>query len=361
MASSRAAEDGGPRFDGLRALFINCTLKRSPERSHTDGLIELSSGIMRRRGVEVDVLRAVDHDIATGVWPDMTEHGWAVDEWPAIYERVLAADILVLCGPIWLGDNSSVMKRVIERLYALLVAAQRAGPVRLLRPGRRVSDHRQRGWRQALRDECPLQPPAPGLHDPAAGRRGLDRADRPRPLLPRPRLGRPRERLHQPQHDVYDVQPHARGGDAQAQRRHASVRESAERVGRGVQASTPRIRSTDEQRPRRSSPTTCSTGWHARRWSTRWAESTTTARTSSAWSAPRRAGCSGLPSRSRILPYRDDLPHTNAGFGALFHEAFGDIAGRKGAGAVERGLPRRVARRRNEALPARAMRRSAGC
>jgi multimeric flavodoxin WrbA len=111
------AEDGGPRFEGLRALFINCTLKRSPEPSHTDGLIELSSGIMRRRGVEVDVLRAVDHDIATGVWPDMTEHGWAVDVWPAIQQRVLAADILVLCGPIWLGDNSSVMKRVIERLY----------------------------------------------------------------------------------------------------------------------------------------------------------------------------------------------------------------------------------------------------
>jgi multimeric flavodoxin WrbA len=51
------------------------------------------------------------------VWPDMTEHGAAVDEWPALYEKVLAADILVLCGPIWLGDNSSVTKRVVERLY----------------------------------------------------------------------------------------------------------------------------------------------------------------------------------------------------------------------------------------------------
>ena len=118
MTSTRTAEDGGPRFEDLRALFVNCTLKRSPEPSNTEGLIELSSGIMRARGVEVDVLRAVDHDIATGVWPDMTGRGWAVDEWPAIYERVLAADVLVLCGPIWLGDNSSVMKRVIERLYA---------------------------------------------------------------------------------------------------------------------------------------------------------------------------------------------------------------------------------------------------
>jgi multimeric flavodoxin WrbA len=73
---------------------------------------------MAKNGVTVEVLRAVDHDIATGVWPDMTEHGWPSDAWPGIYQRVLAADILVLAGPIWLADNSSVMKRVIERLYA---------------------------------------------------------------------------------------------------------------------------------------------------------------------------------------------------------------------------------------------------
>ena len=117
MSAPHDAPDQGPRFEQLRALFVNCTLKRSPERSHTDGLIALSAGIMRRRGVEVEVVRAVDHDIATGVWPDMTEHGWAVDDWPEIFPRVLDAHILVLCGPIWLGDNSSVMKRVIERLY----------------------------------------------------------------------------------------------------------------------------------------------------------------------------------------------------------------------------------------------------
>ena len=112
------ADASVPRFDGLRALFVNTTLKRSPEISHTEGLIRLSSQIMRRHGVEVDEIRAVDHDIATGVWPDMTEHGWATDEWPELFARVLDAHILVLCGPIWLGDNSSVMKRVIERLYA---------------------------------------------------------------------------------------------------------------------------------------------------------------------------------------------------------------------------------------------------
>ena len=119
MNASQAAQDTPPaRYDDLRALVFNCTLKRSPEVSNTDGLIERSSRIMRAQGVAVEVVRAVDEDIATGVWPDMTEHGWASDDWPRLYREVLAADILILAGPIWLGDNSSVLKRVIERLYA---------------------------------------------------------------------------------------------------------------------------------------------------------------------------------------------------------------------------------------------------
>lgn len=122
-----AEPTSAPSFDGLRALFINATLKRSPEPSNTDGLLQLSGRIMREHGVQVDEIRAVDHDIATGVWPDMTEHGWDRDEWPAIFERVLRADILVLAGPIWLGDNSSVMKRVIERLYACSSLLNEAG------------------------------------------------------------------------------------------------------------------------------------------------------------------------------------------------------------------------------------------
>ncbi|MFD7325901.1 flavodoxin family protein [Streptomyces sp. NPDC059875] len=106
------------RYDDLSALYVNCTLKRSPEVSNTEGLIDRSRAVMERQGVTTSLMRAVDHDIATGVWPDMTEHGWESDAWPDLYEQVMRADILVLCGPIWLGDNSSVMKRVIERLYA---------------------------------------------------------------------------------------------------------------------------------------------------------------------------------------------------------------------------------------------------
>src|SRR3954471_23120938 len=111
------AREAPADYSDLTALFINCTLKRSPERSHTDGLASISEGIMRRQGVTVDTVRAIDHDIATGVWPDMTEHGWERDDWPAISEQVMGADILVLCTPIWLGEKSSVCTKIIERLY----------------------------------------------------------------------------------------------------------------------------------------------------------------------------------------------------------------------------------------------------
>jgi multimeric flavodoxin WrbA len=72
---------------------------------------------MDTNGVTVDEVRAVDQELAPGVWPDMREHGAERDDWPALYERVQAANILVLCSPIWLGEESSVRTRVIERLY----------------------------------------------------------------------------------------------------------------------------------------------------------------------------------------------------------------------------------------------------
>ncbi len=105
-------------YDSLKAVFINGTLTRSPEVSNTDGLINISKAIMEKQGVNVDIIRAVDHDIAPGVYPDMTEYGFDNDDWPTLYKTIKAADIVVLAGPIWLGDNSSVTKRVIERLYA---------------------------------------------------------------------------------------------------------------------------------------------------------------------------------------------------------------------------------------------------
>lgn len=104
-------------FSDLKALFLNCTLKRSPRLSHTEGLMQISKAILERNRVAVELLRPADHGIAPGVHPDMTEHGWERDDWPDIQQKVMAADILVLGTPIWLGEKSSVCTRVIERLY----------------------------------------------------------------------------------------------------------------------------------------------------------------------------------------------------------------------------------------------------
>jgi multimeric flavodoxin WrbA len=101
----------------LRALYVNCTLKPSPALSHTQGLMDVSIAIMEAAGVTVDRLRLVDHDVPPGVYPDMREHGAVTDEWPELYARVQAADILVVGTPIWLGEKSSVCTRLIERLY----------------------------------------------------------------------------------------------------------------------------------------------------------------------------------------------------------------------------------------------------
>lgn len=114
-----AQTPGAGRFSDLSALFINCTLKPGDQTSHTQGLMDVAMQHMRDQGVSVDLVRAVDHDIAPGVQPDMREEGLASDDWPALTERVLAADMLVLGTPIWLGDKSSVATRVVERLYSL--------------------------------------------------------------------------------------------------------------------------------------------------------------------------------------------------------------------------------------------------
>ncbi len=105
-------------YSDLKAIFLNCTLKRSPELSHTEGLIEISKAIMEKNRIGVEVIRPVDHELAFGVYPDMKEHGWPKDEWPTILEKVLAANILVIGSPIWLGEKSSVCTLVIERLYS---------------------------------------------------------------------------------------------------------------------------------------------------------------------------------------------------------------------------------------------------
>lgn len=107
------------RFANLKALYINCTLKESSKKSHTEGLMNVSTNIMKTEGVDVEYLRLVDYTIAPGVLPDMTEEGAEKDDWPEIYAKVMEADILIIGTPIWLGEKSSVATRLIERLYGM--------------------------------------------------------------------------------------------------------------------------------------------------------------------------------------------------------------------------------------------------
>jgi multimeric flavodoxin WrbA len=115
----RRADAAPGRYANLRAVIFNGTLERSPEPSRTDGLLAIARGVFERVGVGVAEVRTVDHEIPPGVWPDMTEHGYLADDFPAIHrELVVPADIVILAGPIWLGDQSSPTRKVIERLYA---------------------------------------------------------------------------------------------------------------------------------------------------------------------------------------------------------------------------------------------------
>jgi multimeric flavodoxin WrbA len=74
--------------------------------------------ILKSNGVPFETLRPVDLNLAPGVQPDMREHGFEHDDWPSLSKKVMAADILIVGTPIWLGEESSVCRRLIERLYA---------------------------------------------------------------------------------------------------------------------------------------------------------------------------------------------------------------------------------------------------
>jgi multimeric flavodoxin WrbA len=104
---------------GLKALFVNCTLKVQPEASHTRLLLNASAAIMEGAGVAVEHLHLLSHRVPPGIYPDMTEHGHDRDDWPALWQKVLAAHVLVIGTPLWLGEESSVCRILIERLYGM--------------------------------------------------------------------------------------------------------------------------------------------------------------------------------------------------------------------------------------------------
>lgn len=100
-------------LSNLKAIFLNTSLKSTKEPSNTESLMQEVQTIYKEIGVESEMIRLADYNIALGVEEDM---GYG-DEWPQIYTKVLEADILIIGTPIWLGEKSSLATQAIERLY----------------------------------------------------------------------------------------------------------------------------------------------------------------------------------------------------------------------------------------------------
>ena len=192
-----------------------------------------SVAIMRANGVSVDELRAVDHEIPPGVQPDMTEHGFTRDEWPEIQRRVLAANILVVGTPIWLGDKTSVCTSVIERLYGYSGQLNDAGQwIYYGRVGGVVVTGNEDGIKHVAMNVLYSLQHLGYVVPPQADCGWIGEAG-PGPSYADPGSRRSRERIHAAEHHLHDVEPHASRGLAQARRWDSGVREPARRMGRG--------------------------------------------------------------------------------------------------------------------------------
>ncbi len=100
----------------LKAVFLNCTLKASPEDSNTEALARVVAEALEADGIATEFVRVVDHDVRPGVTSDEGDG----DAWPAIRQKLVEAQILVVATPTWLGKPSSVTQRVLERMDAML-------------------------------------------------------------------------------------------------------------------------------------------------------------------------------------------------------------------------------------------------
>jgi multimeric flavodoxin WrbA len=100
----------------MKALCLNCTLKPSPASSSSDLMLSQLASELEKFDVETEIVRVADLDIRPGVSADEGDG----DEWPQLRARILDADIVVVGTPIWLGSPSSICKRVVERLDAML-------------------------------------------------------------------------------------------------------------------------------------------------------------------------------------------------------------------------------------------------
>lgn len=100
----------------MHAIVLNCTLKPSPEASSTEALSRVLMADLAKGGASTELIRLVDLNIKPGVKTDQGEG----DDWPAVHDKILAADILVIATPTWLGQQSSVCMRALERMDAML-------------------------------------------------------------------------------------------------------------------------------------------------------------------------------------------------------------------------------------------------
>jgi len=100
----------------MKAIVLNCTLNRSPAVSNTEALAQVVIDVLEQHGVETELIRVVDREVKPGVSSDEGEG----DEWPAIRDKLVASEILVLASPTWVGKPSSVAQRVLERMDAML-------------------------------------------------------------------------------------------------------------------------------------------------------------------------------------------------------------------------------------------------
>ena len=107
----------------LRALALGCTLKKSPAASSSDLIAREILAALADHDVDGDLIRVADHDVRFGVSTDEGDG----DAWPHIRAKILAADILIMAAPVWMGQPSSVCKMVLERLDAELSETDEQG------------------------------------------------------------------------------------------------------------------------------------------------------------------------------------------------------------------------------------------
>jgi multimeric flavodoxin WrbA len=135
----------------VKALVLNCTLKPSPAVSNTEALVAVVTDALEAEGVETEQIRLVDLAIKPGVSSDEGPG----DDWPEVRERILANEILIVATPTWLGQPSSVAKRALERMDAMLSETDHEGrPVAYNRTAGVVVTGNEDGAHHVISEVC---------------------------------------------------------------------------------------------------------------------------------------------------------------------------------------------------------------